>query len=214
MNLSSHWKRETKRSHETRQWRLSGVHASLIGFFLTACTEPNAPPAPMAATASEVPASPGSYESTAADTDVEPALHELSAKMVNTHLEIETLCNLERINGTVLDSRMAYSVVAAGVLTVTGWLGRSIDHSAPEQADLWIQGITSARVWQVAITTGLPRADVMKATGFPALALSGFSLTVNVSGLPPGAYRLLLVYMRNGVNHVCDNGRKLNIAIE
>ena len=85
--------------------------------------------------------------------------------------------------------------------------------SIPGEAELRLISATDNRAWEAKVSPALPRADVQKLLGGNvAYANPGYSVTLDVSGLPSGRYRLYTVFPSSDELRACDNGRVISIT--
>jgi hypothetical protein len=184
--------------------------AAMTACLAAACQEPNAVPAQVATPPAPTATAPATASAPAAAPGAVP--RELSAEEVGVELKPDTMCNLERIDNQLLDSSQPFTPADRHRAVVTGWIGDESTKALPSAPALMIRQVGSSRVWQVPVELTVSRDDVAKATGVAALKMSGFSLDADLSALPAGSYRMVLVHDRDGGRLACDNGRELKIS--
>jgi hypothetical protein len=184
--------------------------AVAIGGLAMACQEPNAVPAQNASTPS-APAAPASGPA-AAPVSVGQVPKELSAEAVQVVLQPDTLCNLERIDNRLLGSSEPFTPADSHNMVITGWMGDESTKVLPQAPVLMIRQVGASRVWEIPLALTVSRDDVAKATSAAALKTSGFELKADLSVLPAGTYRMVLVHDRDGGRFACDNGRDLTMT--
>lgn len=176
---------------------------------LAACKEPTSDTGSAAVT------TPAAEQPAAAAEPAAPVaapLSELSADDRQAVLKPSALCNLERAGNDMLGSSAAYVPSDASNLVFKGWIGDEATNAAPTDPKLMVRQIGGARVWQMPIELSVKRADVAKYKNAPGLENAGFATQADLSTLPPGTYRLLLVHERDGSRFSCDNGRNIQIG--
>lgn len=200
------------RYREPRTLNRNLILAAIAAGLVAACQEPNAVPA-QDATAATAPTV--SVPVAAAAPAAMPAGQfpkELSAAAATAELKPDALCNLERIDNQLLGSSEPYTPADSHRAVLTGWLGDGSTKSLPSGPVLMFRMVGVSRVWETPLNLSVPRDDVVKATGAAGLKMSGFSLDADLSALPVGSYRMVLVYDREGARYACDNGRDLAIG--
>ena len=181
----------------------------LLGSMLFGCTEPGKPPVNSSPDAPR-PADPQAAAPAPTDSlaPVEVPLEERRAKLLP-----EKNCNLERADNKVFTGAPIEVSKASGQVRVSGWLANGQTAAVPAEAELRLVSGADNRAWKVAIKTGGKRDDVVKLLGGdPGYASSGFVVTVSVSSLPMGPYRMYTVFNESGSLKACDNGRSILIG--
>jgi hypothetical protein len=193
-------------ANQPQSWNRTIALAVIATCLVAACKEPNSAPAQGAA--------PSSAQAATASTPANAGLRpqELGADASKAELKPDTLCNLERIDNELLGSSVPFTPADLHHAVLTGWMGDESSKALPHDTALMIRQIGSGRVWQLPLDLTVQRADVATATGAAALKMSGFTLDVDFSALPPGSYRMVLVHDRDGGRYACDNGRDLKIS--
>lgn len=113
---------------------------------------------------------------------------------------------MEALDSTAFASEPDYTPADKNSVVLGGWLGRNGGAGVPAEPNLLL--MLNERVWSLPISYNVDRPDVAAHTGDAELLHSGFSISVDVSSLPNGVYRVLLA---DGANSYCDNGRRLKI---
>lgn len=177
--------------------------ATLLPFLLPACQQDNPAPTPAAAQ----PAAPAA--TTPAQPIVQaPALKELEADARKVKLIQGRLCNIETVDG---EKPTAEAAVPKDVSSVafSGWIGDEATGKRADNARVLIQTPDRSRAWEQTVGDVIIRKDVAKAMNIPTLEDGGFKVNVDLSELPVGEYRVLLVYANGNQSFVCDNGRRV-----
>jgi|GEM_PF-4427898 len=164
---------------------------------LAGCKEPNQTPAPAV---------------DAAAATLRDAPVELDAQARSVGLKPDALCNLERGDGKLLDSSTPFKPAVLNGVVFAGWIADGVTRTVPASPLLVFKQTGGERVWQYPLTLDVKRDDVAHDTGAQSLANVGFSANVNLTVLPPGTYRVLLVHEREGVRYACDNGRNVLVG--
>ncbi len=121
-------------------------------------------------------------------------------------------CNLEVIAGKNTTEPKIESK-AGSTIAVSGWMFSFPTHSIPVNRYLRVETEDGTSAWQTIVGTRSDRPDILPWFNVGDWALnSGFSQDVDLTGLSPGRYHLLLTYTENGKSFACDNGRLLNIV--
>lgn len=137
-----------------------------------------------------------------------PVLKELGTQALKMRLIQGRLCNIETVDG---DKPTAEAAVPkdVGSVAFAGWIGDETTGRRADNARLLIQMLDRSRAWEQPVGDVILRKDVAKAMNIPTLEDGGFKVNVDLSELPVGEYRVLLVYANGEQNFVCDNGRRV-----
>jgi hypothetical protein len=117
-------------------------------------------------------------------------------------------CNLEAVAGFPFTAQPV-RLYRHAPAPVSGWA--ALDGSVPDHVNLVAVGAANA-TWQVALPVRLARDDVAAYFKSPAMRRSGFAAHVDLSGLPPGEYRLMLQYGDGTRARRCDNDRQVQVV--
>lgn len=137
-----------------------------------------------------------------------PALHELDAVARTVDLTPSKLCNLEFLDGI----KFGGNAIGPKDLAATefhGWVGDETTGARPTGARLRFVAPNHQRAWESPVGPPVVRRDVSKNTKIPTLENAGFRATADLRVLPPGEYRVYLVFSGPNGSYRCDNGRRL-----
>ena len=177
----------------------------LAGLCLQGCSEPGNPASqPVAA----VPPTSESQPPAAPESQAVPTPIQLSHEERKAPLDAVTTCNLERGAGAVFSHTPMDVGSVKGQVSFSGWVADESSRHVPPIVDIRLVAIDGSHAWRVPASTGLERNDIVSLLGGDtAFSRAGFSTEANLGELPPGTYRLYLVFDSAGALRVCDNGR-------
>jgi hypothetical protein len=179
--------------------------ATLSATLLLSACEPNNP-APAQASKPAADATPSAAATP--EQPVTPALKELDAQARKAKLTQARLCNIETVDGAKPTAEATFPADVTSV-AFTGWIGDETTGKRPENARLLLQTLNRSRAWEQSVGDAIMRKDVAKAVNIPTLEDGGFKVTVDLSGLPIGEYRVMLLYGNGDQSFICDNGRRV-----
>ena len=119
-------------------------------------------------------------------------------------------CALDEVNAA--RSPRDYDLPAKGDINAQGWAGNGDDGSVPGQ--VWMVITDGEKAFHARVDMGQSRPDVAAAIGKPSLATAGYRLDGSLEGIPPGSYRVALVWARPDGWMSCDSRRILNVGAE
>jgi hypothetical protein len=135
----------------------------------------------------------------------------LPPKDLSQALTPGTLCNLEGM-GEAIFAADALPVRRGAPVLIRGWVGIEPARVAPKWAALRMFPQTEGNApWQIDLPLNARREDVANAQSAPGMVGSGFDVGVDLGLLPPGNYRLLIVYGDGEKAYSCDNGRMIEV---
>lgn len=118
-------------------------------------------------------------------------------------------CALDAINGhSAIDGQPI--PLGAQLSRFEGWAANMERALLPEMAWLLLHNDTGSLY--APLTLGLPRPDVASASQKPGLKLAGFRASMDDTSVPPGDYRIAVVWVdANGWSR-CDTRRKVTVS--
>jgi len=133
------------------------------------------------------------------------SLAQISEQRVGTSAS----CNIESIDSMVFKTgRLA---VARKIQPVTGWFLPEHSRRTGIPAVLRFVNMDGSGGWEVALEKWHARPDVLAVKHGMDGGNVGFSQTIDLSPLPPGRYKLVVVYADSGISSVCDKDRELDV---
>lgn len=115
------------------------------------------------------------------------------------------LCSV-RMNDVRLSGRPTQVPDSAAVM-FEGWLGDKDTMAWPDSPSLYVRKEgPNGRVWEAKLSEPFSRGDVAKKFKTDTMLDTGFKARSNLSALPAGNYRLMLVFSKDGKQHRCDRG--------
>jgi hypothetical protein len=116
-------------------------------------------------------------------------------------------CNLEAIDN--IPFVPGPSFLKRDRVVVSGWLFPESISSSDAQARLRFSDLGGKSAWEIKLTHWLSRADVVTSLGGNAWDKPGFSQSVDLEVLPPGTYKMVMIYQDSSTSYLCDSGREL-----
>jgi hypothetical protein len=168
---------------------------------LGGCNRP-ATPAPGATDALPVAASSAPAATGAASTAPKPLTQE---EMGTVRMASSDSCNIEKIGSVAFGADPVK--VTTKATAISGWFLPAVSRhfGAPVQLQLVDQAGDAG--WTVPLTMSIQRPDVSPVTGDTQMA--GFVQNIDLAGLPPGQYRVMLAFDDDGKAYLCDNNRSI-----
>ncbi len=126
--------------------------------------------------------------------------------MTTQPFELGGSCNMETLNGKLWGATIV-SIDPALPFVVSGWGADAKQGTAPTQVYLRLQNSKAQEFY--ALAPNVPRGDLRQHFGKAFYEKSGYSVTVDAQGLPPGEYQAMIVMNVDGRTMLCASGRKL-----
>lgn len=186
------------------------IVASTALLILLAACEKNAPPAQAAGHAESANEPSAAPVNPAMNQDLENSPEVFSGQFLSGEIVKSDLCAI-RANKTPL-SKTPTLINDKSSVFLHGWLGDKQTMAWPTGAVLYIQGDRSGQVWSVTLPSPVPRGDVAKNFNSETMRNTGFEVTKNLMALPPGNYRLVLGFEKDGKQYRCDRSRIIQLT--
>ena len=120
------------------------------------------------------------------------------------------LCAI-RVNNIPLSNKPTLISDETTVL-MRGWFGDDQTMAWPSGAVLYMQrDEAGGKVWSVTLPEPLPRGDVARNFKSETMRNTGFEITRSLTALPPGNYRLVLGFDKDGKHYRCDRSRIIQL---
>lgn len=142
--------------------------------------------------------------------DIENSPQMFSGDFLSGDIVASNLCAI-RANNIPL-SKNPTTISDKTSVVMHGWLGDEQTMAWPSGAVLYIQKDGERRaVWSVVLPDPTARGDVARNFNSETMRNTGFDVTKNLTALPPGNYRLVLGFEKDGKQYRCDRSRLIQL---
>jgi hypothetical protein len=117
---------------------------------------------------------------------------------------VSTLCSFDSAGEEYVQGKVA--IDRARAVRLRGWFADP-GHAAIGAFRLVLAG--DAATWALPARTGAPRPDVADYFHDPRMGTAGFDQLSDLSAVPPGDYRIVLLSDGSGRPVACDSGKRL-----
>jgi hypothetical protein len=132
----------------------------------------------------------------------------ISARQLGTALSPASgNCNLEAIDNVPFVPGPSF--LKRNRVVVSGWLFPDSMSSSDAQARLRFSDLGGKSAWEIKLTHWLSRVDVVTSLGGNVWDKPGFAQPVDLEVLPPGSYKMVMIYQDSSKSYLCDSGREL-----